>query len=78
MFVFTNLNYSVGKVLIIIELGFLINHSLHYNVAISFAIFEYWIEYYFLKKELIIIITLGLLMVMVGHIFRIGAFLSAK
>jgi len=47
-------------------------------VAISFAIFEYCIEYYFLTKEYITIIILGLLMVTVGHIFRIGAFLSAK
>jgi len=58
--------------------GFLINHSLAYNIAITFSVSEYFIEIQFFNKCLFLIMIIGVMMTSTGHIFRIGAFISAK
>ncbi|CAD8065379.1 unnamed protein product [Paramecium primaurelia] len=58
--------------------SYLINHSFGYNLAISFSISEYFAESYFFNKNYQTLILIGVLCTLVGHIFRIGAFISAK
>ena len=50
MYVFIDLKTYLGIVNIFIILGFLINHSYAYNIAIVIALTEYFIEFYFFTK----------------------------
>ena len=50
MFAFIGLRTCLGIVNICINLGFLINHSFAYNIAIVIALTEYFAEYYFFSK----------------------------
>ncbi|CAK74666.1 unnamed protein product (macronuclear) [Paramecium tetraurelia] len=58
--------------------SYLINHSFGYNLAITFSISEYFAESFFFQKDYSLFILIGVLMTLVGHSFRIGAFISAK
>ncbi|CAD8075234.1 unnamed protein product [Paramecium sonneborni] len=58
--------------------SYLINHSFGYNLAISFSISEYFLESSLFNKNIYIFIFIGFLTTLLGHIFRIGAFISAK
>jgi hypothetical protein len=65
-------------------LGFLLNHSKSYVVALVFGVIEYLIgEHYFNKTYALpgiipySIIALGFAMMIIGHYFRIGAEFTA-
>ncbi|KAM3147317.1 hypothetical protein pb186bvf_000568 [Paramecium bursaria] len=58
--------------------SFLINHSFAYNIAIVIALTEYFTEFYFLTKYHYSQFILGIIFTVAGHLFRIGAFYTAK
>ena len=62
------------------NLGFLINQSKEYIIATSVSIVECLVENYFFHsyKFSFTYIGVGLILMIIGHIFRIGAMFTAK
>ena len=59
----------------------MINHSIEYNIAFIGSMLEFWIECWVFDKTFKtnqITLIIGIIFSVVGHIFRIGAFLNAK
>jgi protein-S-isoprenylcysteine O-methyltransferase len=61
-------------------IGFLINQSKEYVIAITISFIEYSVEYYYFAENKIysFVLLIGLILVLVGHIFRTGAMFTAK
>lgn len=66
--------------MIIYSIGFLINQSKEYVIATISSFIEFFVENYFFNKRKfnIPMIIIGLLLVILGHVFRIGAEFTAK
>lgn len=65
-------------------LGFLLNQSVSYTIAVSVSFIEFnalqkWCDFYKVMPSLITmpLMALGLSMIVVGHVFRIGAEFTA-
>ena len=65
-------------------IGFLLNHSKDYIIALSVSLLEHLIISYFINKGDIlpfslskVVIAIGAIMILTGHVFRIGAMFTA-